>query len=525
METRKIKVKPQEGGQWESLRREEYEVLFGGMAGPGKSWSLVIDALGLQFETTPLGMPAVHVPSYRGVLFRRKTTQFTKLIDEGKKYYTPAPFNAEFIQSRRGDPGPSFNFPSTKQISGKYYTGAIFGARIFVCHMEMEQNKEDHQGQEYQFVGFDELTQFTLTQYLYLFSRARSTVQNLTPRVRSTTNPTGTGLIWVKKRFVRNGALKLTPKQRYYFKADDRVEDPKDNPMGVMCDPDPRNPNVCIDPDAKSRVFIPGDIYENKILIEADPGYIPSIKQMGSKMERALLHGDWDAFGGDFFDDLDTSPEGGHGVKPFEIPEDWKLEGSMDPGWSSALSFGLQARSHEGKIYRLFTYYVRKKSPSEHAAAILDMIQNFQWTKGRMPSRIVSGHDAWAKKERYTSAPNDLTMAQIFASFGLYLSRANTSRVNGWWTWKEAIRSWLWYYFQGTNNDLIEEMTAAEHDERNPEDLKGGGNDPDVSDHALDECRYGVKSIYKPVKQVVEPEPQLPFGIKIEEEEDVRNIW
>jgi len=499
-----LEVQPQAGGQWDSLEREEFEILFGGMAGPGKSWSLIINACGFQFQTTPLGKPAIEVPSYRAVLFRRKTTQFTKLIDEGKKYYTAPPLNAEFIQSRRGDPGPSFNFPS--------------GARIFVCHMEMEVNKEDHQGQEYQFVGFDELTQFTLTQYLYLFSRARSTVEHLRPRICSTTNPTGSGLVWVKKRFIKNGALKLVPKQTYHVKADPRVEDPKDNPMGVITTKD--------DPDAKTRAFIPGDIYENKILLNADPGYIANIKQMGTKMEKALLHGDWDAFGGDFFDDLNTNV---HGVEPFMIPEDWLLEGSMDPGWSSALSFGLQARNHEGKIYRLFTYYVRKKSASEHAAAILDMIQNFQWTGGRMPNKIVSGHDAWARKERYTSTPNDLTMAQVFASFGLYLSKANTSRVNGWWTWKEAIKSMLWFYFKDTNNDLLEEMVAAEHDERNPEDLKGGGNDVDVSDHGLDECRYGVRSIYKPVKkEEKKPEP-LPFGLPIPlpegEEQDVRNIW
>jgi Terminase large subunit, T4likevirus-type, N-terminal len=514
----KIDVRPQAGGQWESLEHLVFEMLFGGQAGPGKSWSLVINALGLQFEKTPLGMPAVHVPSYRAVLFRRKTTQFTKLIDEGKKYYTAEPLNAEFIQSRRGDPGPSFNFPTSKEVSGRYYTGSVYGARIFVCHMEMEQNKEDHQGQEYQFVGFDELTQFTLTQYLYLFSRARSTVKHLIPRVNSTTNPTGSGLIWVKKRFIKNGGFVLEPKKVYYFKSDNTVSNPIDNPTGVETTAD--------DPDGKARIFIPGDIYENKILLDADPGYIANIKAMGSKMERALLKGDWDAFGGDFFDDLDTSPEGGHGVKPFEIPTDWALEASMDPGWSAPLSFGMQARSHEGKIYRLFTYYVRERSASQHAESILDMIKNFPWTGGRMPSKIVSGHDAWQRKERYTSSPNDLTMAQIFANFGLYLSRANTSRVNGWWAWKEAIRGFLWYYFQGYNGPLIDEMVAAEHDERNPEDLKGGGNDPDVSDHALDDCRYGTKSIYVPRKSEPEPEKQEPpFGIVVEEETDVRNLW
>jgi len=511
VEVVKQEISPQPGGQWDYFRCDEYEVLFGGAAGPGKSWALVADALGLQFKNGPLGIAACFVPSYRAVLFRRKTTQFTKLIDEGKKYYTVEPFNAEFIQGRRGDPGPSFNFPTSQKVSGKYYTGAIYGARIFICHMEMENNKEDHQGQEYQFVGFDELTQFTLTQYLYLFSRLRSTVLNLTPRIRSTTNPTGIGLVWVKKRFITG----LNPREARYYIADPH-KDIIDAPAGIEVQPD--------HPYGKSRMFIPGRLAENKVLTEADPGYEANIKAMGSKMERALLHGDWDAFGGDFFDDL-TPAEGGHQVSPFEIPDDWKLEGSLDPGWSSACSFGLNARDHNGKIYRLFTYYQREKSPDEHGKAVLDMIKNFQWTNGRMPSRIVSGHDAWQRKERWTSTPNELTWERIWRTMGLYLTRANTSRVNGWWTWKGIIRSKQWVYFDGYNDDLIEEMVAASHDDKFPEDISGRGNDGSVSDHTLDECRYSVMSLVKPIKAIEEPKKEIPFGIPIHQADDVRNIW
>lgn len=48
-------VKPQAGGQWEFLAAAEFETLFGGVAGPGKSWALIIKALGLSFQNTPLG--------------------------------------------------------------------------------------------------------------------------------------------------------------------------------------------------------------------------------------------------------------------------------------------------------------------------------------------------------------------------------------------------------------------------------------------------------------------------------------
>ncbi len=135
-----VRVEPQAGGQVEFLRRREYEVGFGGAAGPGKSWCLVIDALGLQFMEI-IGKAAIEIPEYRAVLFRRKTTQLSQLLSEAKRYYCTAPLNAEFAAQRRGEPGPSFTFPS--------------GAQIFLCHMQHEDNKEDHQGIEYQYAGFD----------------------------------------------------------------------------------------------------------------------------------------------------------------------------------------------------------------------------------------------------------------------------------------------------------------------------------------------------------------------------------
>jgi len=115
------------------------------------------------------------------VLFRRKTTQLAQIISEAKKYYCREPLNAEFVAQRRGEPGPLFQFPS--------------GAMIYCCHLEQEDDKESHQGLQYQFIGFDELTQFTFTQYLYLFSRCRSVIPDLPAKVRSTTNPVGPGLI------------------------------------------------------------------------------------------------------------------------------------------------------------------------------------------------------------------------------------------------------------------------------------------------------------------------------------------
>ena len=419
------KAQPQPGGQADCMARPEFEVLMGGAAGGGKSYVLMLDALGLQFgidnNGKPMheyGMAAIQNPEYRAVIFRRKTPHLQKLIDLGKELYTP--YGAQFVLQRKGEPGCSFTFPS--------------GAKIFLCHMENENDKENYQGLEFQFIGFDELTQFTLTQYLYLFSRCRGIVlnengMNLPSRIRSTTNPTGIGLVWVRKRFIRNGSWNMEPGKTHYFIADPTVDDVEDNPTGVLVTP--RHPEFI---NSKSRTFIPGFLHENKILMEMDPAYAANIMQMGKKMERALLKGDWDAFGGDFFDEFDRSTMV---IKPFDIPKSWQLIGCNDPGWSSANAFQLIARDPDNNIYTLFTYYVKGRDPEQHAKNIYKILKAFPYTKGRMPDFIVSGRDAFAKKDKFAVRRTDKTYADIFQENGLFLQEAVTDRVLGWWAMKQ----------------------------------------------------------------------------------------
>ena len=456
-----LEVIPQPGGQTAFLACPAFEALFGGVAGPGKSWALVIDAPGLQFKQTALGKAAIEFAEYRAVLFRRESTQFTKLLDEGKKYYPL--LGASFTNQRKGDPGPCFDFPS--------------GAKIFICHMELESDKENHQGQEYQYVGFDELTQFTITQYLYIFSRTRSKIPGLFGRIRSTANPVGENVVWVKKRFITN----LKAEETNYFLSDG---DPAINPQGRKV--------PAGTPDALSRTFIPGRLSENKY---SDPNYPAQIKAMGSQMEKALLLGDWDAFGGDMFPDFNYSTMV---IPPFAIPKEWRLTASIDPGESSPCSFSMRATDPSGNVYRLFTYYERERAATAHAVAIKQAIKEFKHTLGRMPEQIVAGLDAFAKKDRYAVIAHGITFADVFQSEGLLLQPATTDRIQGWWAMRNLMQRKQYFVFDTFNTPFLEELIGAVRDEKRPEDLKGRGNDPAIPDHALDEDRYGVMAIYKP---------------------------
>jgi hypothetical protein len=490
-------IRPQAGGQLSYFKKFKVdEVLFGGAAGPGKSWSLIIDALGLQYKNTKVGKTAVEISDYRAVIFRRKTTQLAQLIKEARRYYLVSPFNAEYVAKRTGAPGASFIFPS--------------GATIYFAHLENTDDVENHQGQEYGFVGFDELSQFTLYQYTYLLTRLRTTIPHFHTRMRATTNPTGAGLIWVKKRFINYNSTKLEPSKVYYFKHDFE-NDMDENPAGIMTEKG--------DPEAKSRCFVPGTLYENKILMNNDPNYELNIKAMGKRMTAALLLGDWDAFAGSFFDEYNKDKL----IDPFKIDSQWELFAGLDPGYSSATGFILMARDFVGDVYCLFSYKVSKRSPDQHAKDIRERIKGFPYTD-RFPEYCATDPSGWAKRDRNALISNELTFVRFFETIlpEIYFKRGINDRVSGWWSIKQLMGANKFFIFKGFNDSLTDELLAAEADEKNPEDI-----DKETSStfHLLDTLRYGIMSIQTPDKIEEEKGLRSDDIWSVEPKKDYRKFW
>lgn len=152
------------------------EVLFGGAAGPGKSFGLLLDAL-QYFD----------VPGYSAVLFRRT---YPQLAGEGglipKAHTILAGTDAKWNKTE------------------KTYTSRE-GAVLKFAHMQHEDNKRDHDGLEYQYVAFDEATHFTITQILFLQGRIRrANTTHIPLRMRLTSNPGGPSHEQIKARYVDN---------------------------------------------------------------------------------------------------------------------------------------------------------------------------------------------------------------------------------------------------------------------------------------------------------------------------------
>lgn len=159
--------------QYRYLQTESIEALYGGAAGGGKSDALLMGAL--QY---------IDEPNYAALLLRRSFRDLNQpdaLIPRSKEWLSgKAQWNQ---QSQR------WTFAS--------------GSTLTFGYLENPDDVYQYQGAAFQFIGFDELTQFRENDYRYLFSRLRRLQKSDVPiRMRSASNPGGRGHDWVKRRFL-----------------------------------------------------------------------------------------------------------------------------------------------------------------------------------------------------------------------------------------------------------------------------------------------------------------------------------
>ena len=289
------------------MARPEYEALYGGAAGGGKSDALVIEAL-----------RQVHIPWYKALILRKTFPQLRELIDKTLNYYPRIYPKAKYNGSSH-----TWRFPSGAQI--------IFGS------LNRPQDKIQYQGQAYDFIAFDELTHFTQEEYEYLKSRNRPNGPGTRVYMRATANPGGVGHGWVKDRFITASAPMTTIREEASWV----------DPAGQT------------HTGEQSRIFVPSSVFDNQILMQNDPMYVQRLASMPEAERNALLYGDWDSFSGQVFTEWRNDPAhyqdriGTHVIAPFAVPPDWSIWCGLDWGYSRPFSVGWYAVDHERRMYAI----------------------------------------------------------------------------------------------------------------------------------------------------------------------------
>lgn len=259
-----LRIEPQPGPQYEAFRSKADILIYGGGAGGGKSWFLVHEPL-----------RRVHNAGFRGAIFRRTYPQLTGpggLWDECQELYRALGANM-----REGSELDA-SFPS--------------GASMRFLHLQHEKTKYEYQGQQICYIGFDELTHFTETQFFYLVGRNRSTC-GIKPYIRATCNPepgwVAEFIAWWIDPVSGLAIPERSGKIRYFYRDDDNQMHWADSKAELL----EQFPHLRGEDDILSVSFIPASLDDNPAFLKKDPGYRSRLMSL-SKIERdRLLGGNW----------------------------------------------------------------------------------------------------------------------------------------------------------------------------------------------------------------------------------------
>jgi predicted phage terminase large subunit-like protein len=318
------------------------ELLYGGAAGGGKSDYLLMAALRY-----------VEHPGYAALILRKTFADLSKpdaLIPRSKEWLYPT-------DARYNDQRHEWTFPSGATLS--------FG---FLQHPGDEYR---YQGSAYQLVGFDEVTHIPWRQYDYLRSRLRRLAGRPVPlRIRTTGNPDGPYVDWVRDYFVEHG---LTA----------------------------------------GRPFIPSRLEDNPHL-DRD-AYMETLLKLDPVTRARLLDGDWDVRPpGNFFDRSWMPPVAGlpahaRAVRWWDLAATEEGATNKDPDWTVGLKL----------VERLGTY------------VIADVLR-FRRTPGATERVIVQtaaadGPDCWVYMEQEPGASGKALASRYRQLLRRYPFTARTS--------------------------------------------------------------------------------------------------
>lgn len=256
------RIGPQPGPQEDFLSSAADLVIYGGAAGGGKTYALLLEAARYSDN-----------PAFGAVIFRRESVQIT---NEGGLWDTAMQLYPLIGAKPRQSPKLMFEFAA--------------GGKVTFAHLQRESDVLGWQGAQIPLIEFDELTHFTRFQFFYMLSRNRSTC-GVRPYMRATCNPDADSWVaefiawWIDQEtglpiMERSGVV------RWFVRVGD-VMRWGDSAEQLAAE------HGCALADAKSVTFIAASIHDNQALLEKDPGYLANLKALARVERERLLAGNW----------------------------------------------------------------------------------------------------------------------------------------------------------------------------------------------------------------------------------------
>lgn len=263
-------IAPQPGPQEVFLRSTADIAVYGGAAGAGKSYALLLEPL-----------RHVHIRDFAAVMFRRT---FPQIIAPGGLWDTSSDIYRKLgAQPRQSS--AEWTFPS--------------GARVKFAHMQYESDCYQWDGSQIPLICFDQLEHFTWKQFFYMLSRNRS-MCGIRPYMRATCNPDPDHWLRTFMRWWIDAETGLPIKERsgvvlWFVIISDIVywaDSPEElkEAYGSECLP-------------KSFTFVAGTVEDNPVLTRVNPGYLANLNALSNVFRKRLREGNWNAreSAGEFF--------------------------------------------------------------------------------------------------------------------------------------------------------------------------------------------------------------------------------
>lgn len=342
------------------------------------------------------------------------------------------------------------------------------GSRLKFGYCDGEADVLQYQGQEYDIIFLDEATQFTEFQFSTLTACMRG-ANSFPKRMYLTCNPGGVGHQWVKRLFI----------ERKY--------------QGSECPED--------------YTFIAASVYDNTALMERDKGYVQMLENLPPDLREAWLNGNWDALAGQYFTEWKREL---HVIAPFPLPDDWRRFFTMDYGLDMLAGYWI-AVDPQGRAYVYREIYKSGLIISEAAKLIQSMTTEPVY-------QYMAPPDLWNRRQ-----DTGKSVADIFAEYGIYLSKAQNDRVQGWLNLKEWLHPTVDEQGQETANlkvfrnceNLIRCLPALQFDSRNPNDC---ATEPHELTHGPDAIRYFVAGRPVPAAApVIHDEDYIDFDTQVDD--------